>query len=316
MLSEPVEALSAHRAHQRPLTAPGLLFAAARSACRGRVTAVVLLAALTLLLSVGATSAGDPTAPASYRLGVFPYIPVVTIDQIYGPVAAQLGEDLGRPVHLKTKATFEQFIEELRKESYDIIMVHPFLYVEARDQHQYLPVARLDEPLTAVVMVREDHPAKTLADLAGRKLALPPALSAVSELVRAALIANSLKPHTDVVLEHYRSKPSCLQAVAIGLADACGLPRFALSQIDPGNEFKLRPLFETPGVNNFVFAAHARVPQADRINISKSILAWPYTARGRAILAGGAWTRFVVAEDADYDDVRRYVSRMRELAQR
>lgn len=315
MLSEPVEALTAHRTRQRLIIGAGLPLVAARSAWRRAVTAVAVLAAVILLLSTGATRADDP-APASYRLGVFPYVPVVTIDRIYGPVAAQLGEDLGRPVNLKTKPTFEQFIEELENESYDIVLVHPFLYVEARDKHHYLPLARLDEPLTAVVMVREDHPAQTLADLAGRKIALPPALSAVSELVKAALVGNGLKPGTDVVLEHYRSKPSCLQAVAIGLADACGLPRFALSQIDPANEFKLRPLFETPGISNFVFAAHARVPQADRIDLCKSILAWPYTARGRAILAGGAWTRFVVAEDSDYDNVRHYVSTMRKLAQR
>jgi phosphonate transport system substrate-binding protein len=278
--------------------------------------AAALPAAVTLLLSMGAASAGDTGVPASYRLGVFPYIPVVTIDRIYGPVAAQLTEDLGRPVILKTKPTFEQFLEELENESYDIVMVHPFLYVDARDKHHYLPLARLDEPLTAVVMVREDHPAKTLPDLAGGKIALPPALSAVSALVKAALIGEGLQPDTDVMLEYYRSKPSCLQAVAIGLVDACGVPRFALSQIDPTNEFKLRQLFETAGVNNFVFAAHARLPQADRIDICKSILAWPYTARGRAILAGGAWTRFVVAEDSDYDDVRRHVSKMRALAQR
>jgi phosphonate transport system substrate-binding protein len=275
-----------------------------------------ILAAGILLLPTSAVSADDPPIPASYRLGVFPYIPVVTIDRIYGPVAAQLAEDLGRPVTLKTKPTFEQFIAELNNESYDIVLVHPFLYVDARDQHQYLPLARLDEPLTAVIMVREDHPAVTLPDLAGGKIALPPALSAVSELVKAALVANRIRPGTDVVLEHYRSKPSCLQAVAIGRADACGVPRFALSQIDPTNKFKLRELFETPGVSNFVFAAHARVPEDDRINLYKSIVAWPYTAKGRAILAGGAWTRFVTARDSDYDDVRRYVSKIRDLAQR
>lgn len=263
-------------------------------------------------------SAGDlvPTRLEAYRLGVFPYVPVLMIDRIYGPVAAQLAEDLGRPVVLKTKSTFEGFARELRNETYDIILVHPFFYVEARDKHHYLPLARLDEPLTAMLMVREDDPTQTLADLEGGKIGLPPALSAVSELVRAALIKDGLIPGINVALEHYRTKPSCLQAVAIGLVDACGLPRFALAQIDRGNELKLRAMFETPGVSNFVFAAHPRVPQEDRINICKSILAWPYTATGRAILAGGVWTRFVPARDSDYDQVRGYISQLRQFARR
>jgi phosphonate transport system substrate-binding protein len=254
--------------------------------------------------------------PEAYRLGVFPNVPVLMIDRIYGPVAAQLTEDLGRPVNLKTKSTFEGFAEELWNETYDIVLVHPFFYVEARDKHRYVPLARLDEPLTAMLMVREDDPTRTLAELEGRKIGLPPALSAVSELVRAALIGDGLIPGIDVELEHYRSKPSCLQAVAIGRVDACGLPRFALAQIDPANDLKLRVMFETPAVSNFVFAAHPRVPEEDRINICKSILAWPYTAKGRAILAGGAWTQFVPARDSDYDDVRRYVSQLRKFAQR
>jgi phosphonate transport system substrate-binding protein len=264
-----------------------------------------------------AGSLADPVPPLpAYRLGVFPYLPVLAIDRIYGPVAAQFAEDLGRPVHLKTKPTFRKFVDELRKATYDIILVHPFFYVEARDRHQYLPLARLEEPLTAVIMVREDGALKTLADLKGKAIALPPELAAVTELVRASLLDAGLVPGVDVALEHYRFKPSCLQAVATRRAAACGLPRFALAQIDPNNDQKLRSIFETKPVNNFLFAAHARVPESDRIDLTKSILAWPFTANGRKILAGGAWTRFVPARDQDYDEIRRYMLQLQYIAGR
>ncbi|MEM7022910.1 MAG: phosphate/phosphite/phosphonate ABC transporter substrate-binding protein [Pseudomonadota bacterium] len=272
------------------------------------------------LFAIGATimpvSAEDPAGPSAYRLGVFPYVPVLTIDRIYGPVAAQFSEDLGRPVHLKTKASFEKFAEEIAKESYDVILVHPFFYVEAHDEYQYLPLARVEEPLTAVVMVDADNPAETLADLEGQTIALPPELAAVSHMVKASIHEAGLVPGVNIRLDHKRSKLSCLDEVAIGRAAACGLPEFALSQIDPDNDRNLRRMFTTPGIKGFVFAVHARVPEADRSNLWKSILAWPYTARGRAILRGGAWTRFVRAEDEEYDEVRRYALRLRMLAQK
>ena len=251
-----------------------------------------------------------------YRLGVFPYLPVHKIDRIYGPIAAQFAEDLGRPVMLKTKPTFEKFVEELAKQTYDIVLVHPFFYVEARDKYGYEPLARMKEPLTAAIMVHEGSPAQKLEDLEGMKVGLPPELSAVSELAKTALIDRGLMPGLDVTLEHYRSKSSCLQAVAIGRADGCGLPRFALKQLDPQNELGLRVLYETPPVSGFVFAARASMPEADRINICKSILAWPFTAKGRQILAGGSWTSFVPARDQDYDEIRRYAQRLRTFAQR
>jgi phosphonate transport system substrate-binding protein len=276
-----------------------------------------LCAAAVLVWHTQAASADDqPSQLAAYRLGVFPYVPVLAVDRIYGPVAAQFAEDLGRPVHLKTKATFDKFVEELRKETYDIILVHPFFYVEARDEHHYLPLARLEEPLTAVVMVRDDEPLETLADLKGKTIALPPALAAVTELVRSSLLDAGLVPGVNVALEHYRSKPSCLQAVTVGRAAACGLPRFALAQIDPDNERKLRLLFETEPVSNFLFAAHSRVPESDRIDLTRSILAWPFTAKGRRILAGGAWNRFVRARDQEYDEIRRHMLRLQHFALR
>jgi phosphonate transport system substrate-binding protein len=278
---------------------------------------VALWAATVLVWHVQAASAGDRIPrPEAYRLGVFPYLPVLAIDRIYGPVAVQFAEDLGRPVHLKTKPTFEKFADELRKETYDIILVHPFFYVEARDEHQYVPLARLEEPLTAMVMVRDGDPVETLADLKGKTIGLPPALAAVTDLVSASLIDAGLVPGVDVALEHYRSKPSCLQAVASGRAAACGLPHFALAQIDPNNERKLRLLFETEPVSNFLFAAHARVPESDRIDLGKSILAWPFTAKGRKILTGGAWSRFVLARDQDYDEIRRRALQLQHLAER
>jgi phosphonate transport system substrate-binding protein len=130
------------------------------------------------------------------------------------------------------------------------------------------------------------------------------------------LLDAGLVPGIDVALEHYRTKPACLQAVAAGRVAACGLPRFALSEIDPNNELRLRLMYETPPISNFVFAVHARVPEAERIKISESILAWPFTAKGRSILAGGAWSRFVPARDEEYDEVRRYQLRLHQFAQR
>jgi phosphonate transport system substrate-binding protein len=278
---------------------------------------VALWVATVLVWHVQAASADDQLAqPEAYRLGVFPYLPVLAVDRIYGPVAAQFAEDLGRPVHLKTKPTFSKFAEELRKESYDIILVHPFFYVEARDEHHYVPLARLEEPLTAMVMVRDDDPIETLADLKGKTIGLPPALAAVTELVRSALLDAGLLPGVNVALQHHRSKPSCLQAVTVGRAAACGLPRFALAQIDPNNERKLRLLFETEPVSNFLFAAHSRVPESDQVDLRRSILAWPFTAKGRKILAGGAWNRFVRARDQEYDDIRRHMLRLQRFAQR
>jgi phosphonate transport system substrate-binding protein len=259
--------------------------------------------------------AGSPSAYA-YRFGVFPYLPALTIDRIFGPMAASFAAALDRPVYLKTKPTFEQFVAELRHETYDLVFVHPFFYVDAADRDGYLPLARLDGRLKAVVLVQSDRPWRAWADLAGKTIAAPPKLAAVSELARVALLDAGLVPGIDTTIAHYRTKVSCLHAVVVGAADACILPQFVLPQIDEIGDGKLRIMAESRAIAHLVFAAHPRVPETSRAKLQSLITSWPRTEIGRAILAAGSWSRFVPARDADYEEVRRQSVRLDHLAQR
>ena len=280
--------------------------------------------AVALVVFVCVQSAGS-AAPAaepenrsgrSYRFGVFPYLPVLTIDRIFGPMAAAFAEALGRPVYLKTKSTFEQFVIELRHESYDVVFVHPFLYVDAADRHGYLPLARLAGGLTAVVLVQSDRPWRTWADLAGKVLAAPPPLAAVSEMASVALLDAGLLPGIDTTFVHYRTKASCLHAVSVGDADGCVLPGFVLGQIGEIAQGRLRIMVESGAIQHLAGMRSSKTIVAERAKLRALITSWPQTEAGRAILAAGSWTRFVAAQDADYDEVRRHAIRLERLAQR
>ena len=278
---------------------------------------MVLLACLALLAGpIQETRAAEPNGPSGYRFGVFPYLPALAIDRIFGSIAASFATELDRPVYLKTRSTFEKFSDDLDSQAFDIIFVHPFFYVQAATDSHYLPLARVEGRLSAVAIVRSERPWRAWSDLASRTIALPPALAAVSELARVALIDAGLTPGIDTTLRHYRTKASCVQAVSIGSADACVLPRFVLPQIKAVGDGKLRIMAETPAINHLIFAIHPRVPDLDRKKLLALILSWPDTDQGRAILAAGSWPRFVAAQDADYADVRNFNTRLRMLAQR
>jgi ABC-type phosphate/phosphonate transport system substrate-binding protein len=244
-----------------------------------------------------------------------PYLPVPAIDRIFGPVAASFAADLERPVYLKTKSNAERFADELAEQTYDIIFVHPFFYVDAADKYHYRPLARLDLQLTGVVMVGPDRTWHEWRDLVGRTLALPPRLGSAAAMVRTALLDANLRPGVDVQLQYYRSRISCLQAVVIGAADACAITRFGLAQTESIADMRLHVMIETAPINHFVFAVHERVPEADRAKLLECILGWSGSDAGRALLAAGAWPRFVAAEDRDYDQVRRDVARLGTIAQ-
>jgi phosphonate transport system substrate-binding protein len=266
---------------------------------RGRL-AVVALAWLVYGAAVADPArAGSSHSGHGYRFGVFPYLPALTIDRVFGPMASSFAAALERPVYLKTKPTFEQFLVEIRRESYDIIFVDPFLYVDAAHQHGYLPLARLEGRLSAVVLTGSHRPWKGWADLGGKTLAAPARLSAVSELVRAALLDAGLVPGIDTTLHHYRTKISCLQAVLVGAADACALPKFVLPQIGKVGDGKLRVVAESGSTKHLLLAVHPRIPDDQRAKLRSLIVSWPLTEEGKAIMAIGSWPRFIPAQDAD-----------------
>jgi ABC-type phosphate/phosphonate transport system substrate-binding protein len=301
----------------RGLLVEALSAGSPRTARWRRTAALVALVCLAIVAApVDPTGAGQANGLAGFRFGVFPYLPALTIDRIFGPIAASFAAELGRPVHLKTSSTFEKFADQLDQQTYDIIFVHPFLYVQAADRSNYLPLARLEGQLSAAALVRSERPWRTWSDLAGRVVGLPPALAAVSELAKIALVDAGLMPGTETTLRHYRTKAACVQAVSIGTADVCVLPRFVLPQIKALGDGKLRVMAATPPINHLVFATHARMPDFDRKELLALILSWPDTEQGRAILATGSWPRFIAARDEDYAQVRDYDTRLRTLAQR
>jgi ABC-type phosphate/phosphonate transport system substrate-binding protein len=281
---------------------------------RGVGLMIASLVVLVLPLTVP-SAAADQTAPG-YRFGVFPYVPALTIDRIFGPIAASFATELDRPVYLKTRSTFESFAEQVEQQVYDIIFVQPFLYVEAADRHDYLPLARLEGELTAVALVSEQRPWRSWSDLAGKVIATPPALAAVSELTKWALLDAGLVPQVDTTLRPYENKMGCLQAVSVGAADACVLPRFVLPQLGEIGAGGLRVMAESPAIPHLLFATHPRLPRTERMKLLALILSWPDTEEGRIILAAGAWPGFVAAQDADYARVRSFGAHLRMHAER
>ena len=71
-------------------------------------------------------------------------------------------------------------------------------------------------------------------------------------------------PESTPRCEHYRTKVSCLQAVSVGAVDACVLPRFVLPQIGQIGDGELRIMAESRAIKHLVFAAHPRLPAAER----------------------------------------------------
>lgn len=248
--------------------------------------------------------------------GVFPYLPVLKLERLFAPVAVEFARILGTDVQLKSKETFEAFTEELRHGRYDIVLVHPFLFVEASAGQGYLPSMRVSGDLRAVLLAREPGKVQSLEAYRGHTLALPPKLSAVSYLIAAALIDGGLRPNADVMLRHYPDKVSCLHAVATNEVAACAVPSFIVGQLPAIAQMELHPVWQSAPVTNLVFALHPKMPAGARTRLATAMASWPSTAKGRALLAHLEWPGLVPAADADFAAIRALGNRLSAYAAR
>ena len=151
-------------------------------ACRSRIRIILTLVCLTWALTTSAATDDK----AKYTFGVFPHLPIIDLERIYAPMAADLAKELHIELYFQSKATFEDFKLEIVSETYDFIEVQPFDYVNIAAPHHYVPLARRNEPLAGVFVVPKNSKIKTPKDLVGKHIALPPLNSAVSRLHAAS----------------------------------------------------------------------------------------------------------------------------------
>ena len=281
-----------------------------------RLQRVLLLLLLTLHFSVALPLpvAGEEPQPGpeklEYSMGVFPFLSAAATESVFAPIAAELAQALGRPVHLHSSSTFETFMERLQHQEYEIAHIQPFDYVGIAVKAGYLPIASRNEDLSAQLVVLYNSPVRSAKDLRRKTIGMPPETAAVSYLARIMLKQAGLRTGRDVKLKHFSSHLSCLQQLHIGNVSACATASPAIRVFEAQTKVTLRVLMQSSSIPQTLFVVHSRVPKADRDRIARTILSStlsgvPKNLKELFIEKNGAYFRPVT--DSDYDIVRKYL---------
>lgn len=262
-----------------------------------------------LLFFLGLISVSAPlAAPAEkeYRLGIFPYLAPRQTIEFFGPVATSMGHALNHPVKLSTQPSFTDFTRAVDAQVYDIALINPFDFPSVVEKRGYLPLAQLSVPLVSQFYVRDDSTYRSLQDLRGTTIAMPPAESANARMTLRALYDNKLVPGQDVELHYFNSHDSCIQQVWSGSASACGTARPVIQVFEQRMQAKLRPIYDAPAIPHILFVAHPRVPPADRARLQQLIIGWSKTEEGQALLKNLGLPGFVMPKPEEYVVMRNY----------
>ncbi len=236
--------------------------------------------------------------------GVFPYLAPRIIERIYAPIGHSFAQKLNQEVQFLTASSYQKFMDNLDKQMYDIVFVQPFDYVEIADKYGYRPLAVRNEKLPAVLVVTPDSPLKTVRDLKGTIIGLPPKVAAISYLIKRHLRDNGLILGKDVKVKYFRSHFSCMHNVLAGSVAACGTAPPAVRVFQSKMKRKLRIFSKTKSISNSLFAVHPRISKEKILKLKKMITHWQNYSQGKKLLKGAKTNSFIEIDDSQYNEVR------------
>ncbi|MBT0571078.1 phosphate/phosphite/phosphonate ABC transporter substrate-binding protein [Curvibacter sp. CHRR-16] len=235
----------------------------------------------------------------TYTFAVVPQFPVVEVFRTWRPVLDALEAETGHQFELKTSETIPKFEASFLAAEPDFAYMNPYHAVMARRAVGYVPLVRSKEPLSGILVVRNDSPVRELAELRGSTIAYPAPNAFGASLYMRALLGERFKISTEAV--YVQTHVNAYRAVIRGDNPAAGGIRSTLEREPVEVRDKLRVLYETPATASHPVVAHPRVSVATRTAVRNALSKLAKTEAGRKLLEGVALDDLVEADYAkDY----------------
>ncbi len=203
------------------------------------------------------------------RLGVVPYKSPRTVVRLYQPIASLLMEKLGKSVRVVTADGYEQYLQRVYAQKYDIIILGSTFYFKAHDRAGYEAVARGFPPFRAGIIVRKDSGIDTLRQLRGKTMgAVNVKDRGGYKLQEMALLKMGIDPESEVDV-HFRGKfDSVIYAVLCGQDDSGAIRLDALEKPAFAEvKKKLKTIYTSQENPQFPFAVRSDMAPAMREKI-------------------------------------------------
>lgn len=213
-------------------------------AARRRLLAAAAAAGLPRL-----THAQD-AAPARWRLGLAPYLSPAALLEVFRPLREQLSTALGQPVEVFSARDFASLAAAVRQSAYELALLPAHVGRLALADWGWLPLAATVRATPVLVLVRNDGPVRSAAELRGRKVGMLDPLSLTAAVGTHWLRQQGLRPGEDVTLQSLPSINSALFALdrdEVGAVVAAASQLRSLPPATPRSERALAEVHDIPG---------------------------------------------------------------------
>ncbi len=273
---------------------------------------LLLLALLAFTLPAAAQGRPDKLV-----IGLLPGESAPTVMRLNEPMRAYLEKRLGLPVELMVGANYAATGEALRFGRLDIAYLGPVTYILQSRRARLEPFARpshekVGPTFQAVIIVPKDSPARSLADLKGKEIALgDPASTSGTWVPRYQLLAAGLTAGKHYSLRVLGAHDAVALAVANKKVAAGGLSMPIYQRLLKEGKLDgqaVRVLAESPAIPEYLWTFREGLDPAFKEEVRQAFI---HISDPEALKVFRA-EAFIPAVDADVDRVRGWVDAIRQ----
>ncbi len=171
--------------------------------------------------AIAEAQAQPEAPPQSLIFGVQPFASPPSLFERYAPLRDWLTEETGNPTRLQSARDLATYLARGRDGHYDLMLVAPHVVPLLLDHAPYRLVARTEEQLAMVLVVRPADSITSISDLAGKTIAAPYKESRAATLARQLVDTHDWPdPPGPPSYRHYHHNSAAVAAFQRDLTDA------------------------------------------------------------------------------------------------
>lgn len=259
-----------------------------------------LVLIVSLCISLGILSTKVVNAEDNfYAVGIVPQFGVKRIHQIWKPILDELQRRTGYNFIIHGTPTIPDFEKEFIQGNFDFAYMNPYHALVAAKVQSYSPIlSDQGHRLHGILVVRQDNPVKSPAELDGQRIAFPAPNALGASLLMRAEFEDIY--HISIEPVYVKTHSSVYLNVVMGLTEAGGGVQKTLIQQPADIQNKLRVLHKTSGVASHPITVHPRVPEQVKVSVLHAMLEMGQSEEGRKLLSRIPMNSIGKADISDY----------------
>lgn len=255
---------------------------------------------LLCLLMLPASAAHAEQHEKQLVVGILPYLTPITLLKRFEPLRKHLSKSLGYNITLKTAPNYNRFKDETENDKYDIVFTAPHFVPDAIDSGYYQIVATTSNPLSAVLVTRNDSPVQNISEFTNPVIATPPESAIITIIGKRHFDKAGLRPsHFDTYNSHNNAFHTVLRHKADAAIISNNVYNAAIRAKKP-----LRIIAQSEGYPGVTFLSATRLPAELRDSIRQSLLSLQKTPEGNEFLRRTTYPGFIPATDGQFEPLR------------